>query len=304
VLLVVVYFIHPGTFLVDPSVTDLESWEAIVIAVGGLVVAWVVYDELCRLLGTREWALAASVFAFVCLSAWAAGELFAARAAYIEVGAMLGTIMVANVFFVIIPAHWELVRAKQEGREPDPSWNERGKQRSVHNNYFTLPVLLAMLSAHFPFTYGADYAWLVLVALMALGAWTRHFFNLRHRGVNAWWIPVSAAAGVLVLAILLRPEPTPSLASGGHGSGPRPTFAEVQSIVNERCVPCHATNPTQPGFAGAPGGGIVLETRRQIEDNALLIKAVVVDTRAMPLANATRMTDEERATLAGWIASR
>ena len=302
-LLVVVYFVHPRSFLIDPSVTDLETWEAIAIAVGGLVVAWVVYDELCRLLGTNEWALALAVFAFVCLSAWAAGELLAPRAAYIEVGAMLGTIMVANVFFVIIPAHRELVRAKEEGREPDPRWNARGKQRSVHNNYLTLPVVFAMLSVHFPFTYGHSRAWLVLVALMALGAWTRHYFNLRHLGREAWWIPVSAAAGVVLLAILIRPESLPS-STGGHSSGPAPSFTLVRRIVQQRCVPCHATSPTQPGFTGAPGGGIVLETRSQIESYATLIKAVVVDVRTMPLGNLTKMTDEERATIASWVASR
>src|SRR5439155_15090848 len=116
----------------------------------------------------REWLLALAVFGFVVLAAWGAGELFAARAAYLQVGAMLGTVMVANVFFVIIPAHWELVRAKQAGREPDPRWNARGKQRSVHNNYLTLPVVFAMLSNHFPFTYGHSHAWLILVALMAI----------------------------------------------------------------------------------------------------------------------------------------
>jgi uncharacterized membrane protein len=300
-LLVVVYFSHPATFLIDPSVTDLANWEAITIAVGGLVVAWVVYDELCRLLGDREWALALAVFAFVCLSAWAASELFAARAAYIEVGAMLGTIMAANVFFVIIPAHHELVRAKEEGREPDPRWNRRGKQRSVHNNYLTLPVLFAMLSGHFAFTYGHTWSWLILVALMALGAWTRHYFNLRHRGVNAWWILVTAAAGVVVVAVLIRPAALPS--SSGHGSGPAPSFTQVQRIVEQRCTPCHATNPTQPGF-DAPGGGILLETRAQIEAQAGLIKALAVDTRTMPLGNLTQMTDEERATLAAWVASR
>jgi uncharacterized membrane protein len=298
-LLVVVYFIHPQTFLVDPSVMELESWEAIAIAVGGLVLAWVVYDELCRFLGGNELALAACLFAFVCVSAWAAGELLAPRAAYIEVGAMLGTIMAANVFFVIIPAHWELVRAKKEGREPDPKWNRRGKQRSVHNNYLTLPVLFAMLAGHFPFTYGHDHAWLILVALMALGAWTRHFFNLRHRGKDAWWILASAAAGVAVLAVLIRPESTPS----ASGPGPAPSIARVQQIVEQRCTPCHATNPTQPGF-DAPGAGILLETREQIEAQASLIKAVAVDTQTMPLGNATSMTDEERTALARWIASR
>jgi uncharacterized membrane protein len=298
-LLVVVFFVHPQAFLVDPGVRDLTSWEVIAIAVGGLIVAWLVYDGLCRLLDGREWALALSVFAFVCLSAWAMGELLAPRAAYIEVGAMLGTIMVANVFFVIIPAHWELVRAKQAGRVPDPKWNARGKQRSVHNNYLTLPVVFAMLSGHFPFTYGHSRAWLVLVSLMALGAWTRHYFNLRHKGRNAWWIPASAAAGVIVLAVLIRPPGPASTASAGAP----PSLATVGAIVRQRCTPCHAMKPTQPGFAAA-GGGILLETPAQIQAQAGLIKAMAVDTHTMPLGNLTKMTDDERATLGAWIASR
>src|ERR1051326_2542389 len=146
---------------------------------------------------------------------------------------MLGTMMAANVFFVIIPAHWELVRAKQAGREPDPRWNLRGKQRSVHNNYFTLPVLFAMLSNHFPFTYGHAHAWVILVCLMAIGAWTRHFFNLRHRGRNAWWILASAAVGVAVMAVLIRPGNNSSLA----GPRPPPAFAAVAAIVHARCAP-------------------------------------------------------------------
>ena len=144
------------------------------------------------------------VFGFVALSAWASGQLFAGRAAYIQVGAMIGTMMVANVFFVIIPAHWELVRAKQTGREPDPRWNVRGKQRSVHNNYLTLPVVFAMLSNHFPFTYGHSHAWLVLVALMAIGALTRHYFNLRQRGLNVWPVLGLAAAGLVAVALIIR----------------------------------------------------------------------------------------------------
>jgi len=295
-LLVVVYFVHPKTFLIDRSVADLESWQAIGIAVVGLLVAWVVYDGLCRLLGRNELALAAAVLAFVALSAWAAGELLAARAAYVEVGAMLGTIMVGNVFFAIIPAHWELVRAKKEGRDPDPRWNVLGKQRSVHNNYLTLPVVFAMLSNHFPFTYGHSHAWLVLVVLMGLGAWTRHYFNLRHRGRDAWWILASAAAGVIVLAVLIRPS-----TASTQASGPAPAFAQVQAIVTQRCAPCHSVHPT---LIDAPGAGIVLETRSQIEGLAELIKSVAVDTRTMPLGNATKMTDAERDTLARWLASR
>ena len=146
-----------------------------------------------------------AVAAFVVLAAWGSAQLLAPRAAYIEVGAMLGTIMVGNVFFVIIPLHWKLVRAKEAGKEPDPRWNALGKQRSVHNNYLTLPVVFAMLSNHFPFTYGHAHGWLILVAIMALGALVRHYFNLRHRGRNAWWIPVSAAIGLLAVAVAIRP---------------------------------------------------------------------------------------------------
>jgi uncharacterized membrane protein len=296
-LLVVVYFVHPATYLVDPTVAGLANWEAIAIATAGLLVGWVVYDGLCRVLGGNEWALAVGLVAFVALVAWGASELLAPRAAYLEVGAILGTLMAGNVFFVIIPAHWQLVRAKQEGREPDPRWNARAKQRSVHNNYLTLPVVFAMISIHFPFTYGHDDAWVVLVVLVALGAWTRHSFNLRHQGRNAWWVLASAAAGVAVVAVLIRPSSDPP----GHAMGPVPTFTEVQAIVEERCVPCHATNPT---LVEAAGAGILLETREQIEDRAERIKVVTVDTRAMPLGNVTDMTDDERDVLARWLASR
>jgi len=234
----------------------------------------------------------------VVLAAWGAGQLFAPRAAYIEVGAMLGTIMAANVFFVIIPNHWKLVRAKEAGEEPDPAWNAQGKQRSVHNNYFTLPVVFAMLSNHFPFTYGHDHAWLILVVLMALGALTRHYFNLRHSGRNAWWILAVAAGGLLGLAIAIRPQ-----SSSSSVSGPVPSFATVQAIIANRCAPCHALHPTQPGYSSPPSG-LALETPEEIRAAAALIKTVAVDSEAMPLGNATRMTQAERDTLARWLASR
>jgi uncharacterized membrane protein len=297
-LLIVVYYAHASTFLVDKTVADLSSAEAIAISIGGLVLAWIVYDGLCRLLDGRDWALAAAVLGFIVLAAWASGQLFAARAAYIQVGAMVGTIMVANVFFVIIPAQWELVRAKREGREPDPRWNARGKQRSVHNNYLTLPVVFAMLSNHFAFTYAHAHAWLILVALMALGAWTRHFFNLRHQGRNAWWILGSAAAGVAVLAVVIRPS-TAAL----HATGPPPPFARVQAIVQQRCAVCHSLHPTQPGYPAAPLG-IKFDTRAEIEAQAGLIAQLAVQTQAMPPSNITHMTNAERATLASWLASR
>ena len=297
-LFVVVFFIHPQTFLVDRSVAPLSSWEAIVLAVGGLVLAWLYYDLACRLFGRDEWLLAIAVFAFVVLSAYVASQLFAARAAYLEVGAMLGTIMAANVFFVIIPAHWELVRAKEAGREPDPRWNARGKQRSVHNNYFTLPVVFAMLSNHFPFTYGHAHAWVVLVCLMAIGALTRHFFNLRHKGQNAWWILAVAAAGIVALAIWLRPHN-----STAATAGPVPAFTQVQSIIDQRCVPCHAVHPTMPGISPAPGG-IAFNTAAKIRLLAGLIKTAAVDSHLMPPSNVTNITQGERDVLARWLAHR
>jgi uncharacterized membrane protein len=294
-LLVVLYYFNASTSLVDRSVADLSDWTAVAISVGGLVLAWVAYDALCRVLGGRELVLAGTILALTAAAAWGAGELFAARAAYLQVGAMLGTIMSGNVFFVIIPAHWDLVRAKKAGREPDPAAGLRGKQRSVHNNYLTLPVLFTMIGGHFPFTYGHAHAWLILVALMLIGAWVRHFFTLRHTGRNAWWIPASAAVAVVALALAIRPgDSTPA------GSATVP-FARVQQIVALRCVTCHSLHPTSTEFRQAPLG-IVLDTRTEIEARAAQIKAVAVDSTVMPLGNATGMTQAERDLLGAWIA--
>jgi uncharacterized membrane protein len=203
-LFIAVYYSHASSFLVDKSVADLTAGEAIAISVAGLAVAWLVYDGLCRAFANDSGVLAVLVFAFIVGSSWAAWNLFAPRAAYLQVGAMIGTMMVGNVFFVIIPAQWKLVRAKEAGEQPDPRWNRDGKTRSVHNNYLTLPVVFAMLSNHFPFVYGTARGWLVLVAIMAIGALTRHYFNLRHRGMNAWPILGVAAGGLLAVAVLIR----------------------------------------------------------------------------------------------------
>ena len=204
-LLVVLYWLDADTRLVDPAVADLSTWQAVAISAAGLALAWLAYDAACRVLRDDR-AVAVAVAVLVTLSAFAAGELFAARAAFLQVGAMLGTIMAANVFFVIIPAHWELVRAKQQGREPDPAPGLRAKQRSVHNNYLTLPVVFTMLAGHFPLAFGSDRAWLVLLAIFALVVAIRHFFNLWHVGKRAWWILGAAAAGAVALAIVLAPE--------------------------------------------------------------------------------------------------
>jgi uncharacterized membrane protein len=293
-LFVVLYYLQAHTSLIDTSVADLSTWEAVVISIGGLALAWVVYDVLCRTIGQRsELALAVCVLGLVVATAYGASLLFAARAAYLQVGAMLGTIMAANVFFVIIPAHWELVRAKEGGRDPDPAANRRGKQRSVHNNYLTLPVLFSMLAGHFPFTYGHDHSWAILVSLMVIGAWIRHYFNNRHAGRTLWWIPLTAAAGIAAIAVWIRP------ASTAPASGAAPvTFAQVRPILAQRCAACHSMHPK---LVSAAPLGIVFDTPAQIRAQAAQIKAVAVDTHVMPLGNATHMTDAERQLLGTWI---
>ena len=290
-LMIVLYYVDADLRLVDPAVAALEPWEAVLLSLGGIVLAWLVYDALCRMLGERnEGALAVVGVALVAIAAWGAGELFSARAAYLQVGVMLGTIMAANVLFVIIPAHRKLVAAMEEKREPDPAPLLRAKNRSVHNNYLTLPVLFTMLAGHFAFTFGADDAWVVFVLIAILTALIRVFFNQWHAGRRAWWIPAVAVVGVIALAIWLEPD-SPAPAQGG----PVP-FAEVQSIIAARCAPCHsgATAPL----------GIEFETQAQIEAWAGAIEQQAVLTRGMPPGNTTGITDDERELLGAWIAQQ
>jgi uncharacterized membrane protein len=295
-LLVVLYYFDAETYLVDPSVRDISSAAAIILSLLGLGLAWVVYDLACRVVRI-EALMAVFLFGLVVASAYAFSEVFSGRAAYLQVGAMLGTIMAANVLFNIIPAHWDLIRAKEAGEPPDAAPGLEAKRRSVHNNYLTLPVVFAMISNHFPFTYGHDQGWLVLVALVVIGAFVRHFFNLRHAGRNAWWIPVTASVAVVALAVAIRPD------EGGGGDRPARavTAEEAQAIVQQRCVPCHAAEPTQEGF-DSPPAGVAFDTSDQIESQAAAIEAQAVDSKAMPLGNVTQMTDEERETLGAWIA--
>jgi uncharacterized membrane protein len=293
-LMVFLYYFNADTYLVDKSVADLSDAVAIGISIGLLAVAWVVYDVLCRLLRS-ELVLAGVLLGLTTLAAWGASELFSGRASYVQVGSMLGTMMAGNVFLVIIPAHWDLIRAKEAGREPDPAPALRAKQRSVHNNYLTLPVVFAMLSNHFPATYGHSWSWLVLVALMTIGAWIRHFFNLRHAGRTVWWIPVTAALGIAAVAVAIRPDDGSGSAPAGTAAVP---FARAQAIVQARCVPCHSSAPTRVDAAPL---GIVLDTPEQIEAQASLIERVAVSTKTMPIGNATDMTQAERDELGAWI---
>ncbi len=292
-LMIVLYYLNADTYLIDKSVADLSTGEAVTISVALLVASWLVYDVLCRLLAARPFVLAAVLLGFITLAAWGVSHLFSGRATYLQIGAMLGTMMVGNVFFVIIPAHWELVRAKEAGREPDPAANARGKLRSVHNNYLTLPVVFTMLSNHFPFTYGHSYSWLILVVLLVIGAWVRHFFNLRHLGRTVWWIPVSAAIAIAVLAILIRPQ------SETAAGTPAVPFVQVARIVDQRCAACHSQHPTK---VDAAPRGIKLDTPEEIKAQATAIEQQAVQTQAMPLGNVTGMTRPERDLLGRWIA--
>jgi uncharacterized membrane protein len=295
-LLVFLYYFNASTYLVKPGGPLGTGWS-IAISIVLLGVAWVVYDVLCRLV-REELELGVLVLGLTTLAAWGATELFAPRAAFVQVGAMLGTIMVANVFVVIIPAHWGLIRAKEAYREPDPAPALEAKRRSVHNNYLTLPVVFAMLSNHFPTAYTHSYSWLVLVAMMAIGAWIRLFFNLRHAGRNVWWIPLTAALGIAAVAVAIRPD------EGGSGGRPAAAgsvkFARANAIVQQRCVPCHSAHPTR--VAAAPLG-IELDTAAEIHAQAEAIRRVAVDSQLMPLGNATGMTPAERDELGSWIRS-
>jgi uncharacterized membrane protein len=303
-LLCLMYFAQAEIYLIDPSVAALSKPAAIAIAVSFLVGGWLVYDGLCRTALARNGAALAAVLAvLLSAAAWGLCNLFSGRGAFIQFGAMLGTIMVANVFFVIIPGQREMVRAKREGREPDPEAGIRGKLRSTHNTYFTLPVLFTMISHHYAMTYGAPYNWLVLIAISMAGVLIRVYFVSRHKAHERGGrtSPVPAVLGVIALAavaFVLTPrsdERRDAMASDSDGAR---QFARVQAIVDRRCVPCHAARPTQPGFV-APPGNVLLDSPEQIQIRAAQIRQQVA-TRAMPIGNLTGITEEERATMLAW----
>jgi uncharacterized membrane protein len=248
-------------------------------------------------LARNDTLLGVVVFLFVSAAAWGLCQVFSGRGAFIHYGAMLGTIMVANVAHVIIPGQRELVAAAKAGRRPDPSWGLRAKQRSVHNTYFTLPVLFVMISNHYAMTYSHRYNWLILVALSLAGALVRVYFVARHRG-RASPFPIAVAA-LIVAALAYAIAPSVSRAPGQV----KADMDRVAAIVSERCATCHSKSPVQPGFT-APPAGLALDSRDQILANAGPIYQQTVVSNAMPIGNLTGMTDNERRILAQWYESQ
>ena len=292
-LVAILYWLGASTYLIDKNVLDISPVVGVALSVAVIVCGWLAYDAMCKFLAGSENVLAALVLLFVVAMSWALFHVFGARAAYMHVGVMLGTIMVANVFFVIIPGQKQMVAEIRAGRDPDPAPGIAGKQRSVHNTYFTLPVLFVMISNHYPMTFGHRYGWLVLSVIMLAGVLIRQFFVLRHKGVVKPALPV--AAGLLLVGVAAAIAPNAS-APGGD----KVTFAKVQDVVSQRCVGCHAAQPRQEGFAQPPKG-VMLETAEQIIAQASRINETVT-TRYMPIGNLTQMTDEERALIGAWFA--
>lgn len=295
-LLVVLYLFNARTYLIDPNVFNWGPTAAVVAALCFLVVGWLVYDAICRIAGTGERAdrtVGIAVAVFVAAAAWLACHLFAGRAAFLIVGAMIATIMSANVLMVIIPGQRKVVAAMRAGEPVDPIHGQLGKQRSVHNTYFTLPVLFAMLSNHYSMVYSAKYNWLVLIAIMLAGALIRQFFVLRHKQVYNFWYPAAGVALLAAVAWSLAPSGAGTGAAAFHEPLEPQDITQVQQVVAQRCVVCHN--------AQLPNKGIQLQTPEQLKSHAQVVYQQAVVQRTMPLNNATAMTEEERALLGRWF---
>ncbi|MBM3645245.1 MAG: urate hydroxylase PuuD [Alphaproteobacteria bacterium] len=293
-LLCLVYYYGAEIALIDPAVRALDKPTAIAIGLGFIVGGWVIYDALCKsAFGDDPLVLGGLVALLSAVAAFALCHLFSGRGAFIHFGAMLGTIMVLNVYFVIIPGQAELVRAKEEGRPVDPKYGLMGRQRSVHNTFFTLPVLFTMIANHYAGVTAHEWNWVLLILISLAGGLVRLWFVERHKGAGN---PLTLGSGLVVLglaAILALPRNEPG------GSGPA-SFAEVAEIVKARCASCHALKPTQENIA-APPKGILLENEAQIRSQAVSLYQQSAATRAMPPGNMTEMTEPERRLIARWF---
>jgi uncharacterized membrane protein len=300
-LLVLIYYLGAELFLIDRSVLDLTPGGAAAVAFVSLVLAWLFYEGLCRSpLGRHEIALALIGYVFLVALTYAFTHVFSGRGAFTQIGALVGTIMVANVFVVVIPNQKKTAAAMLAGKEPDPVWGELGKQRSVHNNYLTLPVIFLMIANHYPLMFATRFNWAIVAIVLAIGPIIRHFFNSRHEGKGSpWWTWGVAAAGMAAVAWL---SSAGSWSTASASGGARVDVAAAHNAILSRCSMCHNEEPFWPGVH-APPKGVVLDGPENIKRHARLIELNAVRSHAMPPGNITEMTDQERQVLAAWLAA-
>ena len=293
-LLFVIYYFNASAMMIDTNVLKLSTAEAIGISTGSFIAAWCMYDLLCKSpLRKKPWLFVLAGIIILTGFAYFYSHVFSGRAAFIHFGAMIGSIMVANVFFVIIPSQKAMVKAAKSGIAPDPQRGKNALFRSIHNNYFTLPVLFVMVSNHFPSTFGNQYQWLVLAAISLGSAGIKHWLNVREQGrLSVWILPASV---ILLLAVAYATAPQPSAIKCREVS-----FAEVNAIVQQRCVQCHSSRPTDNVYTAAPNG-VKYDTPQEIAAKKDLIMQRVVVTKTMPQNNKTNMTPEERDAIRCWI---
>jgi uncharacterized membrane protein len=300
-LFALIYLLNAGTFLVDRNVFDWSPTAAAIAALGFLFAFWLVYDAICRLLGEREHGdllVAVAVIVVVVFASWLACQLFAGRAAFVLVGAMLATAMTANVYFWIIPGQRKVVAALRAGQEPDPAHGRRGKQRSVHNTYFTLPVIVAMLSHHYGWLHQGAHNWVVLVGLMLAGALIRHSFVARHRAQvqgrrTPWQYALAGVAALAALVVWLAPPPVDPAQRAAAAALPPVSAAEVRRVVEQHCMMCHNAANAQ--------GRVALHTPELLGRHALGVYQQTAVLRLMPLHNVTQMTEAERDLVRRWF---
>jgi uncharacterized membrane protein len=301
-LLVILYYFSAELYMIDRSVLDLPPWGAVAISVVTLALGWLGYDQLCKSkLGENDTLLFAVLFVGLVALAFLFTFVFSGRGAYMQMGALVGTIMAANVFMLIIPNQRKVVADLVAGREPDPKLGASAKQRSMHNNYLTLPVLFVMISNHYPLAFASRWNWLIFGIVLVVGAVIRHFYNTRHKGLpSPWWTWGVAAAGMAAIVLLSAAGPATSETAAAPPAEPV-TFAQAEEVVLGRCSMCHAEEPAWEGIP-VPPKGVMLDTPERIRLYARDIALQAVHTHAMPPGNITEITPEERQVLAAWIA--
>ncbi|WP_299810561.1 urate hydroxylase PuuD [Tardiphaga sp.] len=301
VLVIIVYYLEADLFLVDKSVMDLTPTQAGLFSFGSLVLAWLLYEAACRSgLARHEVPFAIGGYLFLVGLTYAFTHVLSGRGAFNQIGAIVGTIMVANVFATIIPNQKKIVAALLTGQTPDRRWGAAGKERSVHNNYLTLPVIVLMISNHYPLLFATRYNWAIVAIVLALGPVIRHFFNSRHAGKpSPWWVWGVAALGMIAIFLLSAAGPR-DVQTGAVPA--KVDFAAVEEIVLTRCSMCHAAEPVWGSITTAPKA-ILLDDARHIQRYARLIGRNAAWSNAMPPGNVTEMTAAERATIAAWLAT-